>query len=208
MFWGENVSELTKNIFVIIPTQQMTYDEKLNAISRLVIYLSIIGFFFTLSITYIIVGILTLGGIYFYKKKYKEGFSGKVKTVTFNEMKEEYYPITPSNPLNNILLTDYSQDPKRKEAPPSFNPDVTHVIDKKTKEVIETLHDGLDVKQLFSGLGNNFEFDNMIHQFYSMPSTTIPNDQGGFSDFLYGTMSSCKDGDPITCLQNTYRYIP
>jgi len=204
MFWGENVSELTKNIFVIIPTQQMSYDDKLNAISRLVIYLSLIGFLLTLSITYLIMGIVTLGGIYFYKQKFKEGFTGK--KVSFNEIKEEYYPITTTNPMNNILLTDY-QDSKRKEAPPSFNPEVTEIINKKTKEGIKKLHNGLDVKQLFSGLGNNFEFDNMMHQFYSMPSTTIPNDQGAFSEFLYGTMSSCKDGDPTACLQNTYRYI-
>jgi len=204
MFWGENVSELTKNIFVIIPTQQMSYDDKLNAISRLVIYLSLIGFLLTLSITYLIVGILTLVGIYFYKKKNKEGFTGK--KVSFNEIKEEYYPITTTNPMNNILLTDY-QDSKRKEAPPSFNPEVTEIINKKTKESIKKLHSGLDVKQLFSGLGNNFEFDNMMHQFYSMPSTTIPNDQAAFSEFLYGSMPSCKDGDPIACLQNTYRYI-
>ena len=63
------------------------------------------------------------------------------------------------------------------------------------------------MKQLFSGLGNSFEFDNMMHQFYSMPSTTVPNDQKGYSEFLYGTMSSCKEGDPIACLKNIYRYI-
>jgi hypothetical protein len=205
MFWGENVSELTKN-FAVIPTQQMSYDDKLNAISRLVICLSVIGFLFTLSITYLIVGILTLGGIYFYKKKYKEGFTGKYKTVSFNDMKEEYSPITTTNPLNNILLTDYSDEINRDEAPPAFNPEVTERINKKTKEGISNLYDGLDTK-IFSGLGNNFEFDNMMHQFYSMPSTTIPNDQGAFSEFLYGTLSSCKDGDPIACLQKSYRYI-
>jgi hypothetical protein len=185
----------------------MSYDDKLNAISRLVICLSVIGFLFTLSITYLIVGILTLGGIYFYKKKYKEGFTGKSKTVSFNDMKEEYSPITTTNPLNNILLTDYSDEINRDEAPPAFNPEVTERINKKTKEGISNLYDGLDTKKIFSGLGNNFEFDNMMHQFYSMPSTTIPNDQGAFNEFLYGTLSSCKDGDPIACLQKTYRYI-
>ena len=205
MFWGENVSVLTKNIFDVIPTQRMSYDEKLNAISRLVIYLSFIGFLLTFSITYLIMGIITLVGIYFYKKKFKEGFSGKTKTVSFNEIKEEYYPITSTNPLSNVLMSDYSQDSTRKEAPPSFDPEVTNIINKKTKESIKGLHN--DVNQLFEGLGNNFEFDSMMHQFYSMPSTSIPNDQKAYGNFLYGKMSSCKDGDPINCLQKTYRYI-
>ena len=207
MFWGENVSELSKNVFEVIPSQKMTYDEKLNAISRLVIYLSIIGFLFTFSITYLFMGIITLVGIYFYKKKFKESFSGKTKTVTFNEIKEEYYPIKPTNPLGNVLVSDYSQDPTRKEAPPSFNPEVVEMIDKKTKEGIQEIDNGLDVKQIFTGLGNNFEFDGMMRQFYSMPSTSIPNDQQAYGNFLYGEMSSCKDGDPINCLQKTYRYI-
>lgn len=207
MFWGENVSELTTNIFEVVPTQKMTYDEKLNAISRLVIYLSIIGFLFTFSFTYFLVGIITLVGIYFYKKKFKEGFSGKTKTVTFNEIKEEYYPITPTNPLSNILISDYSQDPTRKEAAPDYVPEVTDIINDKTKEGIKGLHNGLDVNQIFTGLGNNVEFDNMMHQFYSMPSTSIPNDQKAYGNFLYGEMGSCKDGDPINCLQKTYRYI-
>jgi len=210
MFWGENISELTKNMLEIFPTKEMDYDTKLNAISRLVIYLSFLGFLFSTSITYLIMGCITLIGIYFYKKNNKEGFREKgTKKVTFNKfVKEEYYPVMSTNPMSNVLLTDYSQDPLRKEAPPSFNPSITKIIDKKTQDISEKLHNGLDVNQLFSGLGNDVEFGNLMHQFYSMPSTTIPNDQGAYSEYLYGTMSSCKNGDPTECLKNNLRYIP
>lgn len=207
MFWGNDISELTKNIFEVIPTQQMSYDAKLNAISRLIIYLSLIGFLFTASFTYLIVGCITLAGIYFYKKNTKEGFKGS-KRVSFDKfIKEDYYPVTSTNPLGNVLLTDYS-NPTRKEAPPSFNPSITELIDKKTQDISEDLNSGIDANQLFSGLGNNVEFGNLMHQFYSMPSTTIPNDQAAYSEYLYGTMSSCKNGDPTECLKNNLRYIP
>uniref|UniRef100_A0A6C0HT40 Minor capsid protein P9 transmembrane helices domain-containing protein n=1 Tax=viral metagenome TaxID=1070528 RepID=A0A6C0HT40_9ZZZZ len=209
MFWGDNISVLTKNIFQVIPTKEMSYDEKLNAISRLVIYLSLLGFLFTSSVTYIIVGIITLAGIYFYNKK-KEGFKEKgSKKVSFNNfVTEEYYPVTSDNPLGNVMLTDYLENPMRKEAPPSFNPEITEAIDKKTQDISQDIHNGLDVNQLFDGLGNGIEFENLMHQFYSMPSTTIPNDQKAYSEYLYGKMSSCKNGDPIDCLKNNLRYIP
>ena len=207
MFWGENISELTNNMFEIFPTKDMNYDTQLNAISRLIIYLSLLGFLFSTSITYLIMGCITLVGIYFYQKK-KEGFKSKgTKKVSFNKI-EEYYPVTSTNPMSNVLLTDYSQDPLRKKAPPSFDPSVTKIIDEKTQDISEELHNGLDVNQLFAGLGNDVEFGNLMHQFYSMPSTTIPNDQGAYSEYLYGTMSSCKNGDPTECLKNNLRYIP
>ena len=36
-----------------------------------------------------------------------------------------------------------------------------------------------------------------MRNFYTNPSTTIPNDQKGFSEFLYGDMISAKEGNPI-----------
>ena len=35
-----------------------------------------------------------------------------------------------------------------------------------------------------------------MRNFYTTASTTIPNDQEGFSKFLYGDMISAKEGNP------------
>ena len=37
-----------------------------------------------------------------------------------------------------------------------------------------------------------------MRNFYTTASTTIPNDQEGFSQFLYGDMISSKEGNPIS----------
>ena len=39
-------------------------------------------------------------------------------------------------------------------------------------------------------------------QFYTLPSTTIPNDQGGFANWLYNRGPSCKQGNGDQCWRN------
>ena len=36
-------------------------------------------------------------------------------------------------------------------------------------------------------------------EFYTVPSTTLGGDQGGFAKWLYGTGPTCKEGDGLTC---------
>ena len=65
-FWSNEPTILfdKKYILQLWPTQQMTFEEKLNAISRLVILLTILGFIFTRNFNLIIIGIITLAIIY------------------------------------------------------------------------------------------------------------------------------------------------
>lgn len=207
-FWGNDYHILFKpeSIFEVIPISQMSYVEKLNALSRLIILLSIIGFLFTFSFNYLIVGIITLVGIYFYYKYNKEGFTGFKETPLDKFVKDVYHPTKETNPLGNILLTDYGDNPHRKSAAPSFNPEIVDDINAKVKNNTNEMN-GVDSNELFSGLGNSVEFEDSMQRFYSTSSTTIPNDQGAFGNYLYGDMSSCKDGDPIQCAKDNYRYI-
>ena len=207
-FWGNDYHILFKpeSIFEIIPISQMTYIEKLNALSRLIILLSIIGFLFTFSFNYLIVGAISLVGIYFYYKYNKEGFTGFKEMPLDKFVKDVYYPTKESNPLGNILLTDYGDNPDRKSAAPSFNPEIVDDINAKVKNNTNEMNH-VDNNELFSGLGNSVEFEDSMQRFYSTSSTTIPNDQGAFGNYLYGDMPSCKDGDPIQCAKDNYRYI-
>ena len=50
-------------------------------------------------------------------------------------------------------------------------------------------------KKLFSDLGDNYNFDFSMRNFYTNPNTTIPNDQGGFANFCFGDMVSAKEGN-------------
>ena len=203
VFWGNDYHVLLQDLYEIIPIPQMSYIQKLNALSRLIILLSLIFFIFTFSIKYLIAGIFSLACIYFFYKFNKiEGF----QSIALEEFIDEtYYPTKKTNPMGNILMNEYLTEPNRKSAPPSFNPEVVVDINEKTKKMTKELN-GFKTNEVFSGLGNSVEFEESMQRFYTTPSTTIPNDQDAFGDYLYGDMSSCKE-DPIQCTKNNYRYI-
>lgn len=204
VFWGDDFHVLfQKDVYEIIPIRQMSYIQKLNALSRLIILLSVVMFIFTFSFTYLLAGIFSLVCIYFF---YKSNKTEAFQSITLEKIEEEYYPIKESNPMGNILMTQYLSDPNRKPAAPSFNPEVIVDINEKTKKMTKETN-GFKSNELFSGLGNSMDFEDSMQRFYTTASTTIPNDQGAFGDYLYGNMPSCKEGDPIQCFKNNYSYI-
>lgn len=237
-FWSNNPSILfnTEDLTKIWPTSNMTLEEKLNSISRIVIYISILGFLFTMNINFLLVCIVTLALIYlFYKlrknniiQSLQDGFTNKypnqflkkeyinnqnqyiTNPVTLESiLSENYYPVTKKNPLGNVLLTDIMDNPNKKPAPPSFNPDVYEDITRNSKKTVQYLNPGIKNtnKQLFGDLAQNFEFDWSMWNFYSMPNTRVTNDQGSYAEYLYGNMPSCKDGNAFACVQDNLRYI-
>jgi len=230
-FWTNEPSILFNKqyIYQIWPLTTMSFEEKLNSITRLVILLTIIGFMCTMSRNILIVGIVTLFIIcilYQTRKQKvtkdlfesKEGFSGinmsqpEGKIITPDTLqtflKSDFMPTSKKNPLGNVLLTEIVDNPTRKSAPPSFNTEVYEDINVSTKKMIQSLNPGIKNtnKQLFGDLGEQFEFDQSQWSFYSTPNTKIPNDQGAFADYLYGDMPSCRDGNAFACIQDNIRY--
>ena len=64
-FWLQDPTVLFNNagITQIIPTADMTREDKMNAISRLIIVLSILGYLLTMSYNVLLLGVVSLGGI-------------------------------------------------------------------------------------------------------------------------------------------------
>lgn len=203
-----------KYILNFWPNESMSRNEKLNSISRLVIILTIIGTLITQSIRMVVTGIITLGVIvllYFIQKKEK---SNKEGFQSLNFINKNYQPPKVNNPLMNVALTDYKENPERKAAAPAFNPIVEEKINEKTKDFVVSqfnnstqCEDEYIKNRLFQDLGDNFVFNQSMRNFYSTPNTTIPNDQKGFAEFCYGDMISCKEGDPIACSKWDPRWI-
>lgn len=133
-------------------------------------------------------------------KKVKEGFAS---AMLYNELKNEYTNPEENNPMMNVLLPEISYDPNRSEAAPAYNPEVEKDLNSKTKDYVidTTFGDGNNKQQeyirrkLFSDLGDNYNFDFSMRNFYTNPNTTIPNDQGGFANFCFGDMISAKEGN-------------
>lgn len=232
-FWSNDPTILfNKESFLQLwPTQQMTFEAKLNAISRMVILMTILGFIFTRSLNLFIIGILTLSIIFtLYKLRkqkiisgFKEGFKPSAPVPVSSQMttnpvtletvlRSEFHPTTKKNPFGNVLLTDIMDTPNRPGAAPSFNPDVYDDIDKAVKKQTQMLNPGIinTNKQIYGDLADNYDLDNSMMQFYSMPNTRVTNDQGAYAMYLYGNMPSSKSSGPdgaLARVQDSWQWI-
>jgi hypothetical protein len=230
-FWTNDPTILLNKdfIFELWPTPNMCYNQKLNAITRLIAILTILGFAVTMSVKILFVGVATIAAIFALYKMQKqkitpqilaEGFSNQVmmnndtttNPVTLESaLKTDFKMGNKKNPFSNVLLTDIADNPQRKPAPPAFNPDVDEDIVRSTKKMVQELNPGIKnaQKQLFGDLYNNFELDQSNRVFYSTANTKVANDQGAFGEFLYGYMPSAKESNAdgaLARVQDNYRY--
>jgi len=229
-FWSNDPTIIfnKESILQLWPTQQMTFEAKLNAISRIIIVMTLLGFLFTRNINIIIIGIVTLAIIFtLYKLRKqnlvsslikKEGFSVNssmqpsalapspmtTNPVTLESvLRSNFHPTTKKNPFGNVLLTDIMDKPNRLAAAPSFNPDVYDDIDSAVKKQTQMLNPGIinTTKQLYGDLYSNYELDNSMMRFYSTANTRVCNDQGAYGEWLYGNMPSSKSSGPDGAFQ-------
>ena len=207
-FWLYNPNILFKSeqISNIWPSLEMSFAEKLNAISRLVILFTLLGYLITKNFKIVLSGLVTLGTIILLflikQNKKREGFT---KNDIYNMLKPTYTEPTRGNPAMNVLLTEIADNPNRNKAAPAFLPIVEADINEKTKQfVVGNFNDPSIDQRLFNDLGDNFAFDRSMHAWYPMPNTTIPNDQKSFAEYCYGDMISCRDEDnnELACVRN------
>ena len=208
-FWLYNPNILFKSgeISNIWPTNNMSFAEKLNAISRLVIILTLLGYLITKNIKILLSGFVTLGTIillFLLKKKdsKKEYFTN---SAIYDILKPNYTEPSVINPVMNVLLTEINDNPNRNEAAPAFIPIVEADINEKTKQfVVSNFNDTTIDQRLFNDLGDSFSFDQSMRAWYPMPNTTIPDDQKSFAEFCYGDMISCRDetNNELACIRN------
>ena len=83
IFWSNNPQILfnKKYVLELWPTSNMCYEEKLNAISRLVIILSVLGFTIIKKINILITGIITLFIIFLYYKLKSKSLKKKQRRI-------------------------------------------------------------------------------------------------------------------------------
>jgi len=223
-FWSNEPTILFNKeyIFELWPTTNMCYEQKLNAVSRLIILLTILGYILTMSQRVLLVGFLTLAVIFvlFKMRKQKltkdmlsEGFQGKLPSVEGNEvtgmfdkkpdsyvnpatldsvLKSEFKEGTKKNPFSNVLLTQIGDEPDRKSAPPSFNVDVDEDITKNVKRAVQMMNPGIK---------------NTSKQLYGDLYQEFELDQ--FSRQLYSTPNSrIQPGDQASFSQYLYGTMP
>ena len=191
-FWLNDYKVLFYNqrLTEFFPTIQMTLIEKLNAIFRLSIYLSIILYLFSSNYLYfyimIIVGSFTVFIFYNQKDNLELYFNSdkndpENSIIKFN-LEDENNNVKPTteNPFMNINLI--SDNKEKEEAPSSWNN--------------ETIQKDIEDKfgyNLYRDVGDLYGKSNSQREFYTMPSTTIPNNQTSFAKWCYSVGPTCKE---------------
>jgi len=228
-FWGENPNILLDGrfIFEFFPIETMSYNQKMNSVTRTIILLTILGFIFARNIRILLIGLITVGIVFimhYYhtiekdkkdkvKSKQTEGFDSG---PAYDHLVKQGIPIRndlfqepdSSNPFSNVLMTDYDYNANKKPAPPSFNSNINSKILNEAKQLVQDANpDQPDIAdKLFKDLGEQLVFEQSLRQFNSNPNTTIPNDQTAFAEFCYGSMISCKEGNNFACARNMSHY--
>jgi hypothetical protein len=230
-FWLNDPTVLFNNagITEIVPMTGMNRESRLNAISRMIILLTILGYLLTLSYKIILLGVISLAMIALLyvaqgnassasatamptPSGKKEGFSNYANYNTGRRRMTKvaaasspsgltFQAPTPQDPLMNVLLTDIVDRPNRPAAEPAFNPKVEHAINESTIQfVVDDLGGNPNLEdRLFRDLGDNYEFSNSMRNYFATPNTRIPNDQHAFAEYCYGDMISCKEGNMMAC---------
>ena len=222
--WYDNPRLLfsTNLLTELYPTENMTQEQRINAITRLIIILTFVGFVFLNNTNILISGIISIVILIFLhhtlKKKnittntnIKEAFSN---SAAYEQVKHNFTNPTIVNPNMNILLPEIQDNPNRLDAAPSYKKPVLDKINEETKKFILSNFDNSENirNKLFNTESNqydsnNFDFEQSMRQFYTTANTKIPNNQAEFAKFCYGHMASCRDGDVEMCSRNIPRHI-
>ena len=231
VFWGDDPNVLLRTPYLLefFPTESMTYAQKLNAIARTVLIVAIIISLWSGQWARTgLVTALTLSAIYLMYMHYTgrakdpEGFATPTSGPVVDAMRgagTKGHPLPPTtddifqdpssqNPFSNVLVPDYELNPHKLPAPPVDRPEVSNQIMQQAVNLVQEANPSQPgiTEKLFRDVNDQLTFEQSMRPFMSNPATTIPNDQGAFAQFCYGSMVSCKEGNLFACARNTSHY--
>tara|TARA_B100000575_G_scaffold154027_1_gene122857 strand:+ start:25167 stop:25862 length:696 start_codon:yes stop_codon:yes gene_type:complete len=207
-YWFKNINVLfdVDKAFDVLPNNKMNEAEKVNAFTRLMIYIGILVSIILSDYRYLYIPIIWMGISYicylFKEEEVKKEILKKGPTATSEDLDEKTIEkfeclientncalTTEKNPFMNPLPFDNrNRKPACDVLKERNQRDIEHQFDK------DLIKDGSDI----------FNRNNGQRQFYTMPSTTYPNNQLSFMNWLYKTPPTCKEGNGAQCVANLY----
>lgn len=198
VFWVSNPLTLFEinSLNDLWPNRQDSVNKKLNAVTRIIIVMNVIGLMIMSEkrARLLITTALTILVIVLYQR-YDEQSQSNVDPQVIQESFDNpeqylqtrgmYKEPTVDNPYMNVQMGDINENPSTKPAAPAYNPIVK-------KEINDSVKSNLDSK-LFKDLGDEIEFEVSQRQFYTTANSMVPNDQKGFANFCYGNLASDKE---------------
>lgn len=183
-FWLESPDTLISQYREIMPTDSMTLVEKLNAMTRLSLYIGIAITLFSNDNNYLYIPIVVMAlTIFIYKRRQglMENFDEDMQVAVPSKTVPEISTLpTVNNPFMNF---EKMYDPKdRAPAARSVgNPALKADIEKKFNV------------NLYRDAGDLYCKEHGQRQFYTMPSTTAAPDTTAFAKWCYNSDPTCKE---------------
>lgn len=189
--WFENLRVIIDRPSEIIPSRDQSDAERVNALTRLVLYCSLSVALIRSNAMYAVLGlaiviIISLAYALGAKKKVKNEAYSNIRPKTLTREKKTCYKSNPLNPFGNATVGALLGDEGKPPACGYDDPGVASQIRKNFN------------KGLFRNLDDVYEVENSQRQFYTMPVTTSAPDTIAFGEFLFGNKKTCRE-DPSLC---------
>jgi len=217
----------------IVPESTMTYPEKINSLVRLSLYIGLILGLFYSNYLYLYIPILTMIMTYFLyifrldqleNTRAQQGPNAKLNNLTKEQLQTLQHKLGmdkgngmsyTSGNLNTMTEEDFKNllNIKTCSKPNNNNPFMNALAyDSRTRDpACDAINpeNQLQIEEEYNkycikDISDIFNHNSGRRQFYTMPSTTYPNNQGGFANWLYKTPPTCKEGNGAQCVANYY----
>ena len=229
-YWFHDMNELIAldNMNQFLPAKEMSYPAKVNSLVRLSWYVGILGGLFTANPLYLYIPVVTMiitYVLYLFRAQEltAEQFDNKTKTAFLKQQMAR--GLVPAGGLNLAdskgidpklisKFTDYLDMSGNSSKPSDENPFMNPLpFDNRTRApavpLLSNPVNRADVEVRFDkgnwrDVNDLWDRNNGKRQFFTMPWTTYPNDQGGFVNWLYKTPPTCKEGNGDQCVANYF----
>ena len=186
----------TSELLNFWPTARQSAKQRVMATSRFIIYATIVVYLINRDPRVFALGALALGVLYYMwtSNLISDGLlrpaygDGRVPNI----LRDEVTLPTVTNPMGNVLMSEYTDNPDR--PPAAWYPSVRG-----------------DVQAAWSTIHPFERVRDAERNFYTTASTTIPNDQNAFATAAYGKQFApmCKDQDGRACdIDNSQFHFP
>jgi hypothetical protein len=167
-------------ILEFIPLNGMSFEEKLNSVVRFMTYFACVFYIIKPDIRIFSLIFVTLLGTAIYYNTVYENYSQydelrykHSKPVDRKKGLKCTYPED-DNPFMNVLMNEYVENPERDEA--------CDVEDENVKKAMGSKY----YKDIYRDIDDVFDKKSSFRSFYTMPNTSIPNNQEDYAQWLYG----------------------
>jgi len=175
--WTRDFKIIFEKSFDIIPNNSMTFNQKLNSLTRFFIIISIVFFMMYGNKNVFLAPIVFMFFIYVI---FASSENGNLDTFSNGTKKpENCKEPTLNNPFMNLLLTDINRENGNK---------VSCGIDDVEKEITENFN-----ANLYFEADDIFQKNNSQRQFYTVPNTESANRQHELGEWLYNIGPTLKE---------------